>query len=329
MAFMLPRLYDAHKLLEHMDRRCQEEDEIAELHKIVRYSTSTLIGAVLAGHVPYSMYLPFFDWQQSKLELIFVTIIQYILINIAGLHQICDDTYPVIYIGILRAHLQILLIRVQKLQSLGNADVEDNLKKLKIVIKDHKHLIELYNIIAPVISLTTFVQFFFTAAILSTTLINVTIYTTELSGRVGCLFYIIAAIVQIFPLCYFATGLTVDFSKVTNEIFHTNWFDQDKDYKQTLVFFMQRSQLKMELKAENFFPITLDSFVNLNGSVKPVPPPRDHLRVEKDGRLINHRSPAPPQLPDRRMGNNAQPQQIAQIVEPTLEQLDSIKKYQQ
>ncbi|XP_037935702.1 uncharacterized protein LOC119669758 isoform X2 [Teleopsis dalmanni] len=67
----------------------------------------------------------------------------------------------------------------------------------------------------------------------------------------------------------------------------------------------------------------------LNGSVKPVPPPRDHLRVEKDGRLVNHRSPAPPQLPDRRMGNNAQPQQIAQIVEPTLEQLDSIKKYQE
>ncbi|XP_067635690.1 uncharacterized protein sdt isoform X3 [Eurosta solidaginis] len=62
----------------------------------------------------------------------------------------------------------------------------------------------------------------------------------------------------------------------------------------------------------------------LNGSVKPVPPPRDHLRVEKDGRLIN-RTPAP-QLPDRRIGA---PQQIAQIVEPTLEQLDSIKKYQE
>ncbi|XP_049312050.1 protein PALS1 isoform X2 [Bactrocera dorsalis] len=67
----------------------------------------------------------------------------------------------------------------------------------------------------------------------------------------------------------------------------------------------------------------------LNGSVKPVPPPRDHLRVEKDGRLIN-RTPAP-QLPDRRLGGSGvgAPQQIAQIVEPTLEQLDSIKKYQE
>ncbi|XP_037812182.1 uncharacterized protein LOC119603950 isoform X2 [Lucilia sericata] len=65
----------------------------------------------------------------------------------------------------------------------------------------------------------------------------------------------------------------------------------------------------------------------LNGSLKPVPPPRDTVRVE--------RTPQPPQLPDRRgmpLSNNnvaMAPQQIAQIVEPTLEQLDSIKKYQE
>ena len=48
------------------------------------------------------------------------------------------------------------------------------------------------------------------------------------------------------------------------------------------------------------------------------------------------RTPQPPQLPDRRgmpgtttaINNVGQQQQIAQIVEPTLEQLDSIKKYQ-
>lgn len=61
----------------------------------------------------------------------------------------------------------------------------------------------------------------------------------------------------------------------------------------------------------------------------PVPPPRDHLRIEKDGRLVN-RAPAP-QVPDRKSNyqNNQQiNNQIAQIVEPTNEQLDSIKKYQ-
>lgn len=63
--------------------------------------------------------------------------------------------------------------------------------------------------------------------------------------------------------------------------------------------------------------------------MRPVPPPRDHLRIEKDGRLVN-RAQAP-QVPDRRhgqqqLGDAAVP--IAQIMAPTNEQLDSIKKYQ-
>lgn len=74
----------------------------------------------------------------------------------------------------------------------------------------------------------------------------------------------------------------------------------------------------------NYF-IFIPFFFQLNGSVRPVPPPRDHLRIEKDGRLVN-RAPAP-QVPDRKI-TNLQSQNIAQIIEPTTEQLDSIKKYQ-
>lgn len=61
----------------------------------------------------------------------------------------------------------------------------------------------------------------------------------------------------------------------------------------------------------------------MNGSIRPVPPPRDHLRME-NGRMVN-RQPAP-QVPDRNPA--LQTHQIAQIVDATPEQLDSIKKYQ-
>lgn len=61
----------------------------------------------------------------------------------------------------------------------------------------------------------------------------------------------------------------------------------------------------------------------VNGSaVKPVPPPRAHLRIEEDGRLVN-RAPAP-QLPARPPDNNNDPDK-----EPTKEQLTSIRKYQE
>ncbi|XP_066258082.1 protein PALS1 isoform X1 [Euwallacea similis] len=60
---------------------------------------------------------------------------------------------------------------------------------------------------------------------------------------------------------------------------------------------------------------------------KPVPPPRDHLKIESDGRLVN-KAPAP-QLPARTINNNITPVNKTSIItEPTREQLDSIKKYQ-
>ncbi|XP_029719081.1 uncharacterized protein LOC109404436 isoform X4 [Aedes albopictus] len=73
------------------------------------------------------------------------------------------------------------------------------------------------------------------------------------------------------------------------------------------------------------------STTQLNGSVKPIPPPRDHLRIEKDGRLTN-RAPVPaPQVPDRKLvPTTPQPHQhIGQVVEPTPDQLNSIKKFEE
>ncbi|XP_065088888.1 protein PALS1 isoform X2 [Ochlerotatus camptorhynchus] len=71
------------------------------------------------------------------------------------------------------------------------------------------------------------------------------------------------------------------------------------------------------------------STTQLNGSVKPIPPPRDHLRIEKDGRLTN-RAPVPaPQVPDRKVVPTTPQQHIGQVVEPTPDQLNSIKKFEE
>jgi hypothetical protein len=65
----------------------------------------------------------------------------------------------------------------------------------------------------------------------------------------------------------------------------------------------------------------------VNGlAAKPVPPPRDHLRIEKDGRLVN-RAPAP-QVPARTATAAATPLSHNNNTDPTKEQLDSIRKFQ-
>lgn len=50
------------------------------------------------------------------------------------------------------------------------------------------------------------------------------------------------------------------------------------------------------------------------------------MHIEKDGRVVN-RAPAP-QIPERKPLQQQQQQQIGQILEPTPDQLDSIKKFQ-
>jgi len=67
-----------------------------------------------------------------------------------------------------------------------------------------------------------------------------------------------------------------------------------------------------------------------DAGVKPVPPPRDHLRIEKDGRLVS-RAP-PPQLPARltdNINNNTPAQPAVPPPPPTSAELNSIRKYQE
>lgn len=63
-----------------------------------------------------------------------------------------------------------------------------------------------------------------------------------------------------------------------------------------------------------------------NSLSKPVPPPRDHLKIEKDGRLVN-RAPAP-QLPARINNNNNITSSVTPTSVESREQLDNIRKYQ-
>lgn len=122
----------------------------------------------------------------------------------------------------------------------------------------------LYDVVAPIISVTIFIQFMITASILSATLINIFIFADQLSAQIACCFYILAVVVEIFPLCYYAQCLMDDSERLSQQIFHANWIAQDARFRKLLVFFMQRTQRVLELNAGKIFPITLGSFLNVS-----------------------------------------------------------------
>ncbi|XP_039959864.1 odorant receptor 7a-like [Bactrocera tryoni] len=278
MAFLLPKLRTANVYMNRLDARCCVEEEIAELRKIVQqgnrfvvlfamsywsYASSTFLGSVIFGRPPYALYNPIIDWRKSKLAFITASLMEFALMDVACFQQVVDDSYAVIYVCILRTHMRILLMRLKRLATSAETILEENLEELKLCIIDHKNLLGLYDVVAPIISVTIFIQFMITASILSATLINIFIFADQLSAQIACCFYILAVVVEIFPLCYYAQCLMDDSERLSQQIFHSNWIAQDVRFRKMLVFFMQRTQRVMELNAGKIFPITLGSFLNI------------------------------------------------------------------
>ncbi|XP_073832904.1 odorant receptor 7a [Musca autumnalis] len=289
MYFLLPQLLKCEPIFERLDKRCTSPEEKELIRRFNHdgnrlvvlfaiaywsYSSSTCISAVIFGRLPYNTYNPFIDPHASRGNFILAVLMEMVPMDIACFQQVVDDSYAVIYTQILRTHLQALLIRLQHLNNeddddengehyRGLAAEERNFEKLKQCIIDHKNIIELYNRVAPVISITIFVQFTITASLLGSTLINILIFATNTASMVASCFYVLAVVVEVFPLCYYAQCLMDENNRLSEVIFHSNWIYQSKRYRKMLIFFMQRSQKVIEFSAGKLFPITLSSFLSI------------------------------------------------------------------
>ncbi|KAM7349107.1 odorant receptor 7a-like [Cochliomyia hominivorax] len=278
LLYYIPHLKTTEPVMTKLDERCEDEDEIALLYKLKSlgrrlvvsfaisfwsYATSTFIVSILAGHPPYSLYLPYINWRNSKWEFIVASVIEWMLMDGACFQEVANDAYAAVYVCILRAHVNILRLRISKLCSNPNKSLEDNIEDLKLCIIDHKNIIELYNIIAPVISATIFLQFTITAGILGITLINMMIFAKAFSLKIASCFYVVAVVVEIFPLCYYANCLMYDSERLSEEIFHSSWIQQSIQYRKMMIFFMQRTQITIQFLAGKIFYINLNSFISI------------------------------------------------------------------
>ncbi|XP_061393087.1 odorant receptor 42a-like [Musca vetustissima] len=278
LVYYKSKLEAAEKLMDKMDEHCRAEDEVQELYTVRNlgrrivlgyctaywiYTTMTYIAALISGVPSYSLNLFVIQWRRSKWEFYVASFIEYILTSWTCFQQVANDSYGTVYVCILRAHVRILLLRIRKMCSQSDQTAEQNLEELKSVIKDHKDLIQLYNAISPVISQTIFLQFSITAIILGITLINIAIFSTTIAAVAASSFYVIAVVVEIFPLCYYANCLLYDSDTLATEIFHSAWIDRDQRYRKMLIFFIQRTQKSMELWAGKMFPINLNSFISI------------------------------------------------------------------
>ncbi|TMW46719.1 hypothetical protein DOY81_008200 [Sarcophaga bullata] len=54
-----------------------------------------------------------------------------------------------------------------------------------------------------------------------------------------------------------------DSDEISLAIFHSNWPDEDRRYRQAIAFFLQHTQKTLVLTAMKIFPITMNSNINV------------------------------------------------------------------
>lgn len=157
LLYFIPHLLTAEPVMAKLDERCVAEDEVELLYKIKNlglklvvnfsitfwsYALSTFVVSIIAGHPPYSLYLPKINWRNSKWEFFLASFIEFILMDSACFQQVANDSYAAVYVCIIRAHVNILRLRIRKLGADPEKSLEDNEEDLKLCIKDHKNLIK-------------------------------------------------------------------------------------------------------------------------------------------------------------------------------------------
>ncbi|XP_039492645.1 odorant receptor 98a [Drosophila santomea] len=269
--------YKAKKLMSEMDKRCTTLEERVEVHRCVvscnkayliyqfiytAYTISTFLSAALSGKLPWRIYNPFVDWRASRSSFWNAALNETALMLFAVTQSLMSDIYPLIYGLILRVHIKLLRLRVEKLcTEPGKSDAENEQDLIKC-IKDHKLIIEYAAAIRPAISRTIFIQFLLIGICLGLSMINLLFFSDIWTG-LATVAYINGLMVQTFPFCFVCDLLKTDCELLVSAIFHSNWIHSSRSYKSTLIYFLKSSQKSIAFTAGSVFPISTRSNIKV------------------------------------------------------------------
>ncbi|XP_005187966.3 odorant receptor 42a-like [Musca domestica] len=275
--FLHRRLIESRKFMDRLDVRIDNDEDRLVIRKIVAfsnrsltlysslylsYASSTFLVAVINSKPPYQVFNPFFLWKENVWKFTMQAGFEYMMIAFHCFQQALLDSYPVIFITIIRTHLHILTRRISRLGSISTMTSDERYEALVQCVLDHKNIMGLYSIFCPVISGTMFVQFLIIGLILGITTLHIFLFADRLA-IIASLFYVASILAETFPCSFLANCLMDDSDRISLAIFHSAWHEEEPRYKQMICFFLQHTQKTLILTAMKIFPITLNSNINV------------------------------------------------------------------
>ncbi|XP_030369314.1 odorant receptor 42b-like [Scaptodrosophila lebanonensis] len=150
------RFEQANILLDRLDKRCISDDQRAKVHQTVAncnmvymyfqilyvlYIISTFLGAVLQGEMAWKFYNPLVNWRESSAKFWTSAFIELFMMSCCVFMQQLADSYPIVYMLIIRGHIITLKMRITQLRSDLELSEPQNYAELMKCIDDHRLII--------------------------------------------------------------------------------------------------------------------------------------------------------------------------------------------
>ncbi|XP_017055736.1 odorant receptor 85a [Drosophila ficusphila] len=272
--FMRGRFLQAQKMMDQMDVRCTRMEEKVQVHRSAAlgnrvvviyhgiyfgYLTMATTAALVIGKTPFCLYNPLVNPNE---HFYLATTIECVTMAGIILANLILDVYPIIYVVILRTHLELLSQRVKNLRSDPDKDDDQHYAELTECVKDHKLIVEYGNSLRPMISATMFIQLLSVGLLLGLAAVSMQFYNTILE-RVVSGVYTIAILTQTFPFCYVCEQLSSDCESLSNTLFHSKWIGAERRYRTTMLYFIHNVQQSILFTAGGIFPICLNTNIKM------------------------------------------------------------------
>ncbi|XP_055842909.1 odorant receptor 42a isoform X2 [Episyrphus balteatus] len=274
----MPKLRKTGPILDELDKKINDNEEKQVAEKMIKfcrglvilymasylaYSALEFLAAVLNGHPPFGIYIPYCHWEDSTVKMIIASLLEYYLLNIACIQDVGLDVYPITFIYMARTHMKMLCIRVKKLGTDPRMSKDDNVRNLVECIETHKKILELIETVRPIIATTIFIQFVVSALIMGIPLINIMMFADSFSSAFGSITFMMAVTLETLPMCFTMNVLMDEINYLPTAIFHSQWVDQNKQFRHLLVIFMQNAQKFNNIMAGNILPIEVATFISI------------------------------------------------------------------
>ncbi|KAH8412733.1 hypothetical protein KR009_004974 [Drosophila setifemur] len=271
----LSLLEDVKELMTQLDDRVKGEEQIRRREQMVKHMIMlsrvylVIFGIVILNsevtflfksgrNLPFPAWFPL-DWKNSTGTYLFAVTCQEIAIFHQIMQNYANDTFPPLAIFFVSEQCQLLVLRISSI-GYGPVTPEENHRELVNCIRDQNRLYRLLEVILRIISWSMLVQFIVIAVNIGVTMFGLVFYVKTVPEFMYYVPFLFALTLETSPLCYYGSVLEESFKDLHYAVFRSNWVDQGKSYRSTVLIMSERTKRKHALLAGHLVPIHLSTF---------------------------------------------------------------------